>query len=88
MRLRPTMMQAKTLLMIAILRGDDEMVHLLVDNDADINARCHYGMTALMYAAQYGNTISSKEIIRFLVSRGANVNAKTNTGLTAIMYAC
>ena len=57
-----------------------EMVRLLVEHGADVNAQ---GGTALSAAAVLGYV----EVARFLVEHGADVNAQNNDGWTALMAA-
>lgn len=64
--------------------GHDELVAVLVDAGADVNARDRQGSTALMSAAQHGNPRSVK---RLLVA-GADATARRDgDGLTALDFA-
>lgn len=56
----------------AVLCGDPEMVKLLLDNGANINAVAWGKWTPLFMAVEKGNT----SIVRVLLDGGANVNAK------------
>jgi len=49
-----------------------------------VDAKDHYGMTALMWASKNGH----KETVDILIKNKADVNAKNNNGNTALMYAC
>ena len=62
--------------------GNLEMVKLLVENGADINAKNHYSKTALMIASEYNDI----ETVKYLVENGADVNAKNEDGKTAIDF--
>ena len=71
-----------------------EMVRLLLDKGADVNAKTYNGWTALMSVCSRFcfDTSQEKEKIekvRLLLDRGADVNAKsTNTGTTPLLQAC
>lgn len=58
-----------------------EIVKLLIDNGADVNAKTNFNSTALHYAVINGNSI---ENIKFLIDNGADVNAKNYEGKTAL----
>jgi ankyrin repeat protein len=58
-------------------------VELLLDRDADVDARDAEGTTALMEAATYGHS----ETAALLLERGADVNAHDERGTTALMMA-
>jgi ankyrin repeat protein len=72
-----------TVLALASLRGQMEIVHALIDAGADVNATRSDGSTALMAAVQFNRL----EAIRALLAAGADVNAKTQDGVTALMLA-
>jgi hypothetical protein len=80
--------------MLASRKGRLELVRLLLDRGANVNAaRTDDGMTALMCAAH--GSISTSEVnnlpvIQLLIERGAKVNARTKPGFfgsTALDYA-
>jgi ankyrin repeat protein len=73
----------KTALMNASLKGNTEIVNLLLDHGADINAKTISGQAALNAAVQRGHT----EIVRLLLDRGADINAKDSYGNTALSNA-
>ena len=60
-----------------------DIVRLLLEKGADVNAKDKYGETALISASLCGFTGT----VRLLLDKGADVNAKTNDGHTALMYA-
>jgi len=49
---------------------DIEQVKLLISEGAEVNVKCHDGMTPLHYAAREGH----KEIVELLLAHGADVN--------------
>ena len=63
--------------------GKNEIVKLLLDRGADVNAKDSYGWTPLLYAAAHGKN----EIVKLLLDRGADVNVKANDGKTALSIA-
>jgi ankyrin repeat protein len=60
-----------------------EIVGLLLDAGADIDARDVAGMTALMEAAMWGQD----DIVKPLLKRNADIRLKDNGGITALMWA-
>ena len=69
----PSIKDNLTLLHVAALIGDIEVVRILVSKGEDVNVKAGYDYTPLHGAASKGHV----EVIEFLVSKGANVNAKT-----------
>lgn len=74
-------MRGETPLMLAAIKGDEELAQKLLDMGAPINA--DYGWTALHYAASTGQT----KMTRFLIEKGADVNARTERGVTPLYMA-
>jgi hypothetical protein len=72
-----------TALMIASSKGHTEIVEVLLDNGADVNAYNNYGDTALINASENGHI----KIVEMLLDNGAVVNAKNNDDETARMMA-
>src|SRR5262249_32791810 len=70
-------------LMLAARRAPVEVISLLIDKGAKIDAKNDMGNTALMYAAESGH----KEAMKILSQRWADVNAKDNLSQTALMKA-
>lgn len=74
-------------LMVAIEKGLEEAVNILLDYGADVNARprIRTTRTALQYAAELGNL----DMVRLLLTRGADVNspAPSHGGATATQFA-
>ena len=64
----------------AISEEDSEMVRILVEGGADVDARNNFGDPAL-HAAIAGN---SPEMVRILVGAGADVDAKNSFGVPAL----
>merc|ERR1712062_553836 len=60
------------------------MVQLLVESGADLNIRDEDGSTALMCAAEHGQT----DTVKFLIAQpDVDISAKDNDGLTALAVA-
>ena len=70
-----------TPLMYAALYGDARSVRLLLDNDADPNARNDAGATALMWA------VDDPETTRLLLEHGADPNVRSADGRTPLLVA-
>lgn len=70
-----------TVLMYAALYGSEEILKLLVERGADVNAAGQAGATALMTA------IADLGKVRLLVEKGADVSAKSAAGNTPLMLA-
>jgi hypothetical protein len=60
-----------------------ETISLLLEKDADVNAKDSYGDTPLHKACYYEH----KAIISLLLENGANVNAKSDNGETLLHWA-
>lgn len=88
LKLAPSLSNARdkdgsTPLHCACWKGHVEVVRVLLDAGADINAKNqndHYGDTAL-HAAAHGN---QKDVVEILIKRGANVNSKNKIGRTPL----
>ncbi len=72
-----------TLLMDAVLVGDEDLSRELVEKGANVNAVNTVGRTALRYAVHYGLF----ETVKLLVNEGANINSQDVTGFTPLMQA-
>lgn len=64
--------------------GNAEIVKLLLDHNADVNARDEYGATPLHASSE--DPDASLRVAQILVSRGADVNAKNTHGFTTLHY--
>ena len=69
-----------TVLSIASLMGHTEVVGLLLERGADVNAKSRDGGTALHAAAFLGRA----ETVKLLLEKGANATLRNNMGSTAI----
>jgi ankyrin repeat protein len=72
-----------TPLMRACRRGYLEVVNLLLDKGADLEAKDQYGATALIIASSEFRV----DVVKMLLDKGADVNTKDRNGWTALMWA-
>jgi ankyrin repeat protein len=63
--------------------GNTEIVHLLLNHSAYIDAASPNGTTPLMMAARYGNF----ESVKLLMTEGADIHLKNQQGLSALDFA-
>lgn len=61
----------------------DELVRLLIDRDAHVNANSSNGSTALFWATARGHA----DTVRLLLERGADIDQTTQNGATALVAA-
>jgi len=74
-----------TLLMYAIKKGHSEIVKLLLDHGANIEAKNEEGNTTLGFAASMYK--DDPQIIKMLLDYGADINARNNEGATPLINA-
>ena len=70
----------ETALIIASCQGHFDIVHLLVNNDVDLDIQNDEGVTAQFCAVFFGQT----EVVQLLKDAGANPNIIMNQDLTAM----
>lgn len=63
--------------------GDAAMVRLLLENGAEVSARCGLGETPLHHAAYWGHP----EVAQELLAAGADPNALDGAGYTPLAWA-
>ena len=76
--------EGETVLMTAARSGSADLVRLLIESGAEVNANETWrGQTALMWA------IAEKHlpVVRILLENGADINAKTGKGFTPFLFA-
>jgi ankyrin repeat protein len=78
-----TTIQEYTILILATYYGYIEIIRLLIERNADIDAKDSDGCTALLVASRYGDI----EIIKLFLEAGADINAKNKDGETALLLA-
>ena len=68
---------------LAVARLNFEVINLLIQYNADVNARGPTGATSLHYAAEGGNVAAIESIL----AAGVNIDAPDNSGYSAIHFA-
>jgi len=79
----PITLPGATPLGVAAQLGDVDIVHLLLDADASVDAAGESGATPLMMAAQYDQA----DIAKLLLEAGADIDAQRADGQTALAMA-
>ena len=78
----------QTVLHLAAYDDKWELVYLLIELGADINARDKYNRTPLNYCIDCRNVNNINDsLIRLLIGRGANINETDARGYTSLHYA-
>jgi len=80
----------RTLLHVAVQRGDLDIVKLLLNSNVDANVTDDEGCTPLHDLAGRGvlvDTLNSKDYVDLLVTHGADVNARNKKGETPLFLA-
>ena len=72
-----------TPLMLASINGSLEVVKVLLENKAAINATTEDGQTALIHASRNGHL----EIVKLLLENGAEVDVRDENGQAALLFA-
>ncbi len=75
---------AGTALFFASFAGHTQVLALLLENGADVEARNNRGRTALTGASFRGHT----EVVKLLLNKGADVNTADKFGKTPLIEAC
>jgi len=70
-------------LQYAANNGGADVAQLLIDKNAEVNARTSMGWTPLISSAMEGHF----SVVVLLVKNKANINARSNSGETALLYA-
>ena len=70
--------------LVLFIHDSPDVVLLILDHKADVNAKDKFGRTPLMFTAQY---TADPDVVRLLIEHGAEVNAIDHHGWTPLMYA-
>jgi ankyrin repeat protein len=65
---------------VASLRGNSEIVRLLLDKNTNVDIQTNEGTTALMIASANGHS----EVVKLLLDKGASTSLKNKFGKTAV----
>jgi uncharacterized protein len=72
-----------TPLMIAAGTGNKDIITVLIESNADINAKGDNGKTALTIALRRNNL----QTAQLLIEKGADINSRDDKGVTPLMWA-
>ncbi|KAJ3563370.1 hypothetical protein NP233_g8982 [Leucocoprinus birnbaumii] len=75
--------QGRTALHLSAVKGNEDLVRMFCDLNADINLSDNQGNTPLHYASAWGHV----SIVQLLIERGCNYNSRNNQGFVASDYA-
>lgn len=76
-----------TPLHFAVKKGKPEMIKLLIEKGADVNAKDEQGDTPLFAAVcSYSEKIKPLELMKILLDNGADIHARNNKGMTPLIY--
>jgi ankyrin repeat protein len=79
----------ETPLHVAAGGQNPQLVRLLIEHGANVNAKNNSLFTPMMYAAEYCKSSTAKlQTIKYLIEKGAEVNAQSKNGWTALMLVC
>lgn len=73
-----------TLLGIAAMNGNSKVARFLIDQGADVNVKSAEGMTALIAAVAFSQSV---ETVSMLIKAGADINAQDDIGRSALIEA-
>src|SRR5581483_10860193 len=82
--LAPLLAEGDARLVQAVRMQNDNEVHVLLRQGADVNAPEPDGATALHWAAHWDDLDAAQS----LIDAGARVNARNELGMTALLVAC
>lgn len=63
-----------------------DIVKLLVEKGANVNAKNYKGTTVLMYAKSSAAKSDKTDVLAYLISKGADIHAKDNKGISLLDY--
>ena len=69
--------------MLAARKDIQDIVEILINAGADVEAKDKYGNTTLMLASSF----NTPEVVNIFLKAGANVNVKSNNGMTPLINA-
>jgi hypothetical protein len=72
----PAQFYSRTALHVSCICGHRNVVEILLNYKADINAQDNWGWTPIMYCAEYAHV----DMLKFFVGRGANLSIKNGAG--------
>ncbi|XP_063912691.1 ankyrin-3-like [Zophobas morio] len=76
----------ETVLQLACLKGDQEIVEMALEHNASVNISNEGLSNALHYASR--SWWNNRDIIKLLIKKGIEVNAQNENGTTSLQLAC